>query len=106
MLSYDNKRVCERFDHDAPIIFAYPDSDQFFNAKMCDFCKFGMGFTSGHSIQPGADIYIMAENYAPDAVASEIYDGYLANVKWCRKVSDQCIGTYRVGVKYYQTVIR
>ena len=100
------KRTSERFTHDAPIVYAYHNSDQFFPAIKCNFCKGGMCFASDSAIEPGSDIYIMMENFAPDSVGAEFYDGYLAEVRWCQKSIQESTTDFTVGVKYYQTVIK
>ncbi|UCF94298.1 MAG: PilZ domain-containing protein [Desulfobacterales bacterium] len=102
----DEKREFERQDHDAPIVYAYHGSDKFFGARMCNFGKGGMCFDSNYAIKPGSDIYIMMENFSSDAIGSEIYDGYLAEVRWCRKITIEETVLYRVGVQYYQTIIK
>jgi len=106
MARYEEKRKHERFDLDASIVYAYHDSDLFLPARMCNYCKGGMCFLSGNAIEPGSDIYIMMEDFAPDAAGAEFYDGYLAEVRWCRKLMRDVVEEFKVGVKYYQTVIR
>ena len=106
MTRYEEKREHERFDLDASIVYAYHDSDLFFQAQMCNYCKGGMCFSSGIAIEPGSDIYIMMEDFAPDADGAEFYDGYLAEVRWCQKLMRDVVEEFMVGVKYYQTVIR
>jgi hypothetical protein len=46
------------------------------------------------------------ENFSPDAVGAEFYDGYLAEVRWCQKLTQENATDFRVGVKYYQTIIK
>jgi hypothetical protein len=46
------------------------------------------------------------ENFVPDAVGAEFYDGYLAEVRWCRNTGPEKSDEFKVGVKYYQTVIK
>ncbi len=99
------KRKSERYDHEAPIIYAYHNSDQFYPAKMCNFCKGGMCFEAHNAIQPGADIYVMMEEFDPDTVGAEIYEGHLAEVRWCRPLADLDPILYKIGIKYYRTVI-
>jgi hypothetical protein len=94
------RRQFERFHHSAPIVFALRGSDQFVDAKLCDFCRRGMGFITTGPIQPGAEIYIMTEHYSPDDFGAEIYDGYLARVRWCEPQTASRRGQYRVGVQY------
>ena len=99
------KRTSERFTHDAPIVYAYHNSDQFFPAIMCNFCKGGMCFQTDTPVHPGSDIYVMMEEFAPDAIGAEIYEGYLAQVRWCQVLPDVDPAQYQIGVKYYRTVI-
>ena len=88
------------------MVYAYHDSALFFQARMCNYCKGGMCFVTGNSIEPGSDIYLMMENFLPDAAGDDFYDGYLAEVRWCRKTRSENDGEFKVGVKYYQTVIK
>ena len=102
----DEKREHVRYDLDTPIVYAFQDSDQFKPARLCNYCKGGMCFKTGDAIKPGSDIYIMMENFFPDSVDTELYDGYLAEVRWCRKPSPEPVESFFVGVKYYQTIIK
>ena len=106
MTDYEEKRAYRRCDLDIPIIYAFQDSDQFNQARLCNYCKGGMCFVAGDPIEPGSDIYIMKENFLPDSIDAEFYDGYLAEVQWCRKHSLEAAEQFRVGVKYYQTNIK
>ena len=106
MARYDDRREHERFDLSASMVYAFQDSDLFHQARLCNYCKSGMCFTAGSSIEPGSDIYIMMENFVPDGIGAEFYDGYLAEVRWCRKAVPENSDEFNVGVKYYQTVIK
>ena len=99
------KRTAERFTHQAPIVYAYHNSDQFLPATMCNFCIGGMCFLADQPVNTGSDIYVMMEEFAPDPIGAEIYEGYLAQVRWCRLLPDVDPTQYKIGVKYYRTVI-
>jgi hypothetical protein len=105
MTLYEEKRAYARYEHDTPIVYAFQDSDQFNKARLCNYCKGGMCFEARNALEPGSDIYIMMENYLPDADDAEFYDGYLAEVRWCRKTNMKKVDQFIVGVKYYQTII-
>ena len=105
MIKKDERRVFDRHDLDAPIIYAYQNTDQFIHAVMCNYSKDGMCFKTPDEINPGSDIYIMMENYSPDTVHAELYEGYFAEVRWCQQMSSLEVPGYQVGVKYYKTVI-
>jgi hypothetical protein len=106
MTHYNEKREHVRYDLDSPIIYAFQDSDQFKPARLCNYCKGGMCFEAGDAIEPGSDIYVMMENFLPDSIDVDFYDGYLAEVRWCRKPLPQAAEQFLVGVKYYQTSIK
>ena len=101
----DERRVFERYDNDERIIYAYHNTDRFFPAMMCNYSKEGMCFKTADVIDTGSDIYIMMENYAPDTIHAELYEGYFAEVRWCRQSPEPAAPEYQVGVKYYKTVI-
>ena len=105
MIKKDERRVFDRHDLDAPIIYAYQNTDQFVHAVMCNYSKDGMCFRTPKAINPGSGIYIMMENYSPDTIHAELYEGYFAEVMWCRQPSEPDEPEYEVGVKYYKTDI-
>ena len=105
MARHDEKREYERYNLDTPIVYAFQDSDQFNQARLCNYCKGGMCFQAGNAIEPGSDIYIMMENFSPDSIDAEFYDGYLAEVRWCREHALEPAEQFLIGVKYYQTII-
>lgn len=101
----DERRVFDRHSLDAPIIYAYHNTDQFIKAVMCNYSKDGMCFKTSDEVSPGSDIYIMMESYSPDTAHTELYEGYFAEVKWCRQPTEPEVPGYQVGVKYYKTII-
>ena len=105
MTRYEEKRAYKRYDLNTPIIYAYQDSDQFAKAQMRNYCEGGMCFEACNAIEPGANIYIMMENFSPDTIDVEFYDGYRAEVRWCRKISFENNREFKIGVKYYKTII-
>ena len=106
MARYDERRGYKRHDLRAPVIFAYQDSDQFTKAQMCNYCEGGMCIEASNAIEPGSNIYVMMENFSPDPIDAEFYDGYRAEVRWCRNISLENNNEFKVGVKYYKTIIK
>ncbi len=106
MTHYDEKREHERYDLKAHVVYAYQDSDEFSKARMCNYCEGGMCFEAVNALEPGSDIYIMMEHFSPDTIDVEFYDGYLAEVRWCRKIPPDRNDVFIVGVKYYKTIIK
>ena len=105
MKNKDNRRLFDRNKNDAPIVFAYHNTDHFYHAVMCDYSNEGMCFMTPDGVDPGSDIYIMMENFSSDAIHAELYEGFFAEVKWCLPIPAEDVSTYRVGVKYYKTTI-
>ena len=105
MQKKDERRVFERYDNDASIVYAYHDTDRFFQAVMCNYSTEGMCFKTSKAVDPGSDVYIMMENYSPDTVHADLYEGYFAEVRWCQQLPSLEVPGYQVGVKYYKTVI-
>jgi hypothetical protein len=105
MQQKEERRVFERYDNDAPIVYAYHDTDRFFHAVMCNYSDEGMCFKTSKAVDPGSDVYIMMENYSPDTVHADLYEGFFAEVRWCQQLSSHEAPGYQVGVKYYKTVI-
>ena len=101
-----NQREYQRRDLKAPMVYAYQDSDLFYQARMCNYGKGGMCFESDSALEAGSDIYIMMENFFSMADDAEFYDGYLAEVRWCRLSLQEDVEQFKVGVKYYQTTIK
>lgn len=106
MSNGSERRKSRRVEHSAAIVYALRGSDQFVDARLCNFCRRGMAFVTAGPVQPGAEIYIMTEHYSPDTIDAEIYDGYLARVQWCEPQADAPEDTFRVGVRYSMTTIK
>ena len=106
MTHSEEKRAYKRYELNTPVIYAYQDSDQFAEAQMRNYCEGGMCFEAWSSIEPGSNIYIMMENFSPDTIDAEFYDGYRAEVRWCRKISLENDREFKIGVKYYKTIIK
>jgi hypothetical protein len=105
MKKKDERRMFKRIKNDAPIVYAYHNTDQFFQAVMCNYSSEGMCFQTPDGVDPGSDIYIMMESYSPDTIHAEVYEGFFAEVRWCRPLPASELHGYRVGVKYYKTII-
>ncbi len=106
MTRYEEKRKYKRYELKTPVIYAYQDSDQFTKAQMCNYCEGGMCLEASNAIEPGSNIYVMMENFSPDTIDAEFYDGYRAEVRWCRNISLEINKEFKVGVKYYKTIIK
>lgn len=96
-------RAYERFNHEAPIIHAEHDSDDYHAARMYNYSMDGMCFVSNTALDPGSDINIKMEYHTPMIYGPISKENYRARVKWCKAVRDvyaSYYGKFEVGVKY------
>lgn len=96
------KRAFERFGIEGRITYCLHNTEKYFNAKMVNTSEGGMYFESEVEIQPGSDIYITLEDPSPAIQGLAEYDGYRAEVMWCRKLYDKETerSYYGVGVRF------
>ncbi len=88
MNSSINKRCHPRNYYKAPIIYAREHSSTCSDATMYNFSAGGMYFESDYAIRSGSYIYIRMINFSPDVYVPGAYKAYVAQVRWCRKISD------------------
>ncbi len=106
MTRYEENREYKRYELNTSVIYAYQDSDQFNKAQMRNYGEGGMCFEACSAIEPGSKIYIMMENFSPDTIDAEFYEGYRAEVRWCQKITPENASEFKIGVKYYKTIIK
>ena len=97
------ERAFERFNHEAPIIHALPESESYHAARMYNYSMDGMCFVSSAALEPGTEINIKMEYHTPMIYGPVAKENYRARVKWCREVGDvyaSYYGKYEIGVKY------
>ena len=80
-VSASEQREHERHAMEIPMMYAYHNTDRFYNATICNYCKNGMCFESAAAIAPGKDIYIMFDDFSSEAIGAELCEGYLAEVR-------------------------
>ena len=106
MDDFAEKRDFGRFDYEAPITYAYQDSDCFFRGKTANHSEDGMFFESDVPLRPGAPIYIRVDSFSAAVIHSEvccckgIRTLSRAEVRWCRHVLNASDYIFGVGLKY------
>ena len=75
--------LCESDKYGVSIVYAYQDSDAFYNARLCKYNINCMCFETEAPIKTGENIYIMIHVYPVDGKSLEIYEGCLALVERC-----------------------
>jgi hypothetical protein len=107
MLVPRERRLDERFVSNAPIVFSF-FSTRFWHERESttrNHSKDGMCFVSDQPLTPGTNLFIrVAEHPDSDSGIDQgagLRSSTLANVKWCRDLSDGQRICYCVGVRYY-----
>jgi len=100
------KRGEFRRTESASIVFS-PFSIKYWNArssKVGNFSNNGLYFMAKRALQPGATIYIRAENILSSKRCNDgsgqLRTTTLAQVRWCRPVAEDSGFRFGIGVKY------
>jgi hypothetical protein len=100
------KRQDERFSAHLSVIFSLfgTKSHREYASMTFNHSRNGMCIEAGEAIRPGTTIYIRRENKPVDvnyeANWKHLRNFSLAEVRWCRELTDKFGSYYRVGVKY------
>ena len=101
-----DKRKHRRIAHQAPVLYAFQDSDLFFSATMRNYCKNGMCFEAGYAMNPGVEIFVMIEDYSRNFEGHDLLNACHARVRWCKPLPDSDAFFYNIGIKYCQPTDR
>jgi hypothetical protein len=106
MLRKKEKRTGERFTSNAAIIFCIFSTKNWTENRSVtlNISAGGMCFESRHSLKPHANLYIRT-GQNPEMVSNIpnwhlLRTSTLAEVRWCREISDEDNCGYSIGVKY------
>lgn len=106
MTNGNEKRRTSRYAIEAPIMCSYFNVPVSASGKTINFSSDGMYFVSEIEFHPGSAVLIQARNSGKHLNMPENTEGMrqttLAEVRWCRRVSEKPIH-YQVGVKYYES---
>jgi hypothetical protein len=64
MVMQTENRESERCKHDAALLYAFNDSENYYSATMCNYGDDGMCFMAGYSLEPGSEIFIRMEKFS------------------------------------------
>jgi hypothetical protein len=100
------KRKSDRHFLEARLVCGYFNTNQYYHAKMLNYCDGGLYFASEFAFKPEASIYIRIEEFSQRTSGSSLRIGYrtvtLAEVKRCEEISGTECYRYGIGVRYYQ----
>ena len=103
MLARADKRSDERIASNASIIFSL-FSTRFwkeYQSMTLNHSKSGMCFESSHPLTPGTNLFIRVAQQSNSDPSAWLRNSTLAEVKWCRELSDGKATGYCVGARYY-----
>ena len=102
------KRHDERWPQMVPISFSYFNKESFFEGQTVNYGSGGMGFKSKFFLKPGTTVFIRLKKTNPNGIGNVVFRALrsvtLAEVKWCREISDIDVPAYGVGVGYFPPV--
>ena len=102
------KRNCHRCGHKASLVCGYFNSEHYCPAKAVNHSPEGMYIETDLFLRPGASVYLRVDHQMPNNGSSGVFKckGHptvaLAEVKWCRELTDAGDFNYGVGLKYHQ----
>jgi len=105
------KRASRRNNYVATITCTHFNADRFYAAKTTNHSKERLQLDSNFPLKPGASIYIRIEDLLLNVSGSnasdfnELRSLSLAQVRWCKEISDPRGNYYKVGLKYYNPAI-
>jgi hypothetical protein len=103
MLARTDKRSDARIASNASIIFSLFSTRLWkeYPSKTRNHSENGMCFESSHSLAPGASLFIRVDKQPNSDSTVRLRSSTLAEVKWCRELSDGKATGYCVGARYY-----
>jgi len=100
----DRRRLEKRFDCEAKVKWSYFNMGRYFDARILNCSPNGNYFETPHEIKPGATILIRVETFLSKIFRFDdpvcLRTVYLAEVKWCKKSSENGDSYFGVGVRH------
>jgi hypothetical protein len=105
MKNHKEKRTSDRFSHNAPLICSRFHRHDYFCARKINHGGRGLCFECQSAIKKGTVLYIRLDECNTNGLKKDAWEGFcsisVAEVKWCKEISDDAGNHYRVGVRYY-----
>ena len=103
MLVQTDKRSDKRIASNAPIIFSLFSTHFWkeYPSMTRNHSKSGMCFESVQPLMPGAPLFIRVDKQPDSSSDVKLRNSTIAEVKWCRKLSNEQATGYCVGARYY-----
>ena len=103
MLARKDKRSDERIASKALINFSYFSTQLWheYQSRTRNHSESGVCFESIHPIMPGTNLFIRVDKHPKSDSGIRLRNSTLAEVKWCRELTDEHRTGYCVGARYY-----
>ena len=103
MLARKDKRSDERIASNALINFSYFSTRRWHEvpSRTRNHSESGLCFESTHPIMPGTNLFIRVDKHPQLDSGICLRNSTLAEVKWCRELTDEHQTGYCVGARYY-----
>ncbi len=105
MTANTEKRSCKRCTYEAVIRMMHFNCGHWLEAQTLNHCLDGMCVNSNVHFRPGTALLIRVEHCASNGSCACAFEGLpnicLAEVKWCREISDATLSSYDLGFKYF-----
>lgn len=100
------KRKFDRYFQEARLVCSFFNTNQYFHAKMLNYCEGGLYFESEFGFKPGTNIYIRIEEFSKRTSDLPLHNGYrtvtIGEVKWCEEIPSKDPYKYGIGIRYYE----
>ena len=107
-LTASERRVEDRFQCDATITWSLFHKKAYFSGWVVNFSHSGISFETTHALNPGVIIFLRVKKRTPRGAVSQDHEWLrsfsLAQVKWCRDLTDDFDHRYEVGLRYHISV--
>ncbi|MBU0987963.1 MAG: response regulator [Proteobacteria bacterium] len=105
LTDFTEKRSCKRNRYEAAVRSTLFNTGTWIKAQTLNHCPEGMCIKSNVLFRPGTTLLIRLEHRPSKTSDTRNSEGLptiiLADVKWCREISDTSFASYEAGVKYY-----
>ena len=91
MADLRERRLHERYGHDAEIVYTEVGKNIYSNAKLCNSSRGGMCFNANYSLDPGTDVCVKMNRF--QAI-------FTATVVRCTEMDNEGKRQYGVGIQF------
>ncbi len=103
-MKHKEQRSYPRYEYRTPITFGYSTSEMISDGITRNYSMGGMCFESNFILPKGTEIHITMIDHSLNIRGPESRKKYRAEVRWCRKVTDDEY-RYQSGVNYFEPVL-